>query len=153
MDDKITAIKYGEDYDKERFFTLMRSSSPKRAELVAHEFGRTVVRICLTLTAKAAAILEWISDPAAFPAFATPQSARNTIIGIVRIGDDFAYGVAIKENSSDIVIVSLATGHSPRTHRTIDLAAYAPGVFADAVIAAVAHLVAKADLGELSQLR
>lgn len=149
----INAAKWMEDYNRHRFFTLVRSPSPKRAELVAREFGGTVVRISMTLTAKAAALLDWVSDPAKFPDFAVPQSEGNTIIGIARIGDAFAYGVAIKKDSDNIVLVRLSSGKSPRVHRTIQFADYAPGVFADEVIAAVAHLEAKADLGEPSPLR
>ncbi|MCS4088928.1 hypothetical protein [Rhizobium sp. BK176] len=149
----ITAVKWMEDYSRNRFLTLVRSRSPKRVELVAHEFARTVVRISMTLNARAAAFLEWVSDPAKFPDFAVPQSEGNTIIGIACIGDAFAYGVAIKKDTDNIVLVRLSRGNSPRVHRTIQAADYAPGVFADEVIAALAHLEAKADLGEPSPLR
>jgi hypothetical protein len=143
-----------EDYDRYRFMTIAHSSSPKRGELLAHEFGRTVLRIAMTLTAKAASLLEWVGNPLEFPEFAPPQFEGNTLVGVVRIGDVFAYGVAIDDSSKNIVILSLSRGSAPREYRTFNPSEdYIPDLFADAAIKAVAYLVAKEELGEPSQLR
>ncbi|MBY3155479.1 hypothetical protein HFO56_24435 [Rhizobium laguerreae] len=145
--------EYLEHYDHNRFSTIVRSSSPRRADLIAKEFGRMVMRLANTLPVPAAKVLRWTTDPAEFPAFAaTKLDVRCIVVGVACVGEEFAYGVAIKENSSDILIISFANKKPARISKTIEPDRYAPALLANDIVGAVAHLVAKAELAEPWQL-